>query len=172
MRLFFRILVFNCTSGRNAEAFLTSILEEISAHLRTINSGLQLSTFFDQVIFCSNVTYQDGGFKGGMLNDFTVIYFFYYIPDLSSRVIIESKDDADPLKVQHELGRVWSSLISTFPTEAIFILPSIQHAHQTILRKSEERLPGQQVDVDVLITGSLHLVGGFIEVAGLSEVAL
>ncbi len=55
-----------------------------------------------------------------------------------------------------------------FPKENIHVLPSIEHAVKVVrnLDASGEK------DVDVLVAGSLHLVGGVIEVAGLSDVAL
>ena len=48
------------------------------------------------------------------------------------------------------------------------------HGHQSIPVGDLDALGSvaRQMDVDVLVSGSLHLVGGTIEVAGLSEVAL
>ena len=37
--------------------------EQLKKHGRTED----VATLFDQVIFCANVTYADGNFKGGML---------------------------------------------------------------------------------------------------------
>lgn len=45
------------------------------------------------------------------------------------------------------------------------MLPSIEHAVKEI-----EKL--QSTSVKVLVAGSLHLVGGVIEAAGLSDIAL
>lgn len=53
-----------------------------------------------------------------------------------------------------------------FSSDHIHVLPSIQHAVNLV-----HGLRGL-AQVDVLVSGSLHLVGGVIEVAGLSEVAL
>jgi folylpolyglutamate synthase len=58
--------------------------------------------------------------------------------------------------------------VAGFPSENIHVLPSIEHAIRTV-RNLEE---GDGIDVNVYVAGSLHLVGGVIEVAGLSEVAL
>ena len=61
-----RILVFNCTSGRSGSDFLATILDTIEAQLRHQNIGTHSSKdFFDHVIFCTNVTYVDGGSKPG-----------------------------------------------------------------------------------------------------------
>ena len=55
-----------------------------------------------------------------------------------------------------------------FPKENVHVLPSIEHAVNVVrdLDASGDKA------VDVLVAGSLHLVGGVIEVAGLSDVAL
>jgi folylpolyglutamate synthase len=58
-------------------------------------------------------------------------------------------------------------LVRTFPEENVHVLPSIEHAVRVVRAEADS---GKSVDV--LVTGSLHLVGGLIEVAGLSDVAL
>jgi folylpolyglutamate synthase len=75
-----------------------------------------------------------------------------------------SKDD---LKTQQELAEAWMSLVPTFPKENTHVLPSIEHAVGIVREEATKGRP-----VEVLVTGSLHLVGGLIEVAGLSDVAL
>ena len=61
------MLVFNCTSGRAGGDFLRAMLAKAAERLRASASasGLDEKTLFDRVIFCANVTYADGGFKGG-----------------------------------------------------------------------------------------------------------
>jgi folylpolyglutamate synthase len=57
------VLVFNCSGGRAAESLLGSLLEAGSQ-----TSGLskeELGQTFSTVIFCTNVTYVSGAFKGG-----------------------------------------------------------------------------------------------------------
>jgi folylpolyglutamate synthase len=77
-------------------------------------------------------------------------------------------DDLAQLKTQNDLASAWSSTIPTFPASRIHILPSIEHAiHRIENIESEFQGP-----VKVLVSGSLHLVGGIIEVAGISDVAL
>jgi folylpolyglutamate synthase len=51
--------VFNCTSGRSAESLLKALLSAGGADPSTRGNS------FDHVVFCTNVTYSDGGFKGG-----------------------------------------------------------------------------------------------------------
>ena len=84
--------------------------------------------------------------------------------DLTTLAIPES--DLTHLKTQHELASAWSSLVPEFPEENIHVLPSIEHAVKIV---REQEASGK---VDVLVTGSLHLVGGVIEVSQLAEVAL
>ena len=58
-----RILIFNCTSGRSAYALLGALLD--AGKKATGKSSAALGSWFDRVIFCTNVTYVDGHFKGG-----------------------------------------------------------------------------------------------------------
>lgn len=143
-----RVLIFNCTSGRSGPAFLGTILEKTKELLLRQGREEKVENFFSHVIFCSNVTYANGHFKD----------------DLTSRAL--SNADLLHLTTQHELAATWSQLIPTFPSDAIHVLPSIEHAIQTVRRVSNTER------IDVLATGSLHLVGGVIEVAGLALVAL
>jgi hypothetical protein len=62
-----RILIFNCTHGRSGHSFLETVLTRIGAQLRLHGSGEASHSFFDKVIFCTNVTYADGRFKGGKM---------------------------------------------------------------------------------------------------------
>ncbi|KAI0251294.1 FolC bifunctional protein [Lactifluus subvellereus] len=144
-----RVLIFNCTHGRSGSSFLQTILTKIEAQLRLHGSGETSHSFFDKVVFCANVTYADGRFKG----------------DLTAVSIPE--DDLAQLKTQQELAAAWTSLVPTFPEKNVHVLPSIEHAVRVIRVEDSSGKP-----VDVLVTGSLHLVGGLIEVAGLSDVAL
>ncbi|KAH8118386.1 tetrahydrofolylpolyglutamate synthase [Phellopilus nigrolimitatus] len=156
-----RVLIFNCTNERKGSSFLSTMLTKAKAQLQLHGeSNVDPKFFFDHVIFCSNVTYADGAFKG----------------DLTSRVVAEAT--VDPLKVQRELADAWSSLLPDYPKENIHVKPSIQHAVQYVreleggpIQNGEGSIKNYS-PVDVLVAGSLHLVGGIIEVAGLSDVAL
>ncbi|KAF7292353.1 Folylpolyglutamate synthase [Mycena chlorophos] len=81
---------------------------------------------------------------------------------LTSLAIPEA--DLTQLKTQHQLADAWSELIPTFPKANIHVLPSIQHAVNLV--RQFDRADGDHTAV--LVTGSLHLVGGVIEVADLS----
>ncbi|KAJ3559184.1 hypothetical protein NM688_g494 [Phlebia brevispora] len=141
-----RVLIFNCTSGRSGPTFLGSMLARAAEQLKLHHSDENALELFDHVIFCTNVTYSSGHFKG----------------DLDSRSI--PANELKELKTQHELADAWHSLVPDFPKENIHVLPSVEHAIHVVRSQPEP--------VDVLVAGSLHLVGGVIEVAGLSDVAL
>ena len=77
------------------------------------------------------------------------------------------EDELKYLSTQHELAQAWKTLAPEFPQEHIHVLPSIEHALRIAKHVSDEAGA-----IDVLVAGSLHLVGGMIEVAGLSNIAL
>lgn len=91
--------------------------------------------------------------------------FCHPCPDLASVAL--AKTGLTNLTTQEELGRSWQKLHPKFPASNIHVLPSIQDAIG-VVRSLEE----SNTAVQVLVCGSLHLVGGVIEVAGLSDVAL
>ncbi|KAF9451644.1 FolC bifunctional protein [Macrolepiota fuliginosa MF-IS2] len=141
-----RILVFNCTSGRSGQTFLEVINDKIATWT---SQNTQSLTFFDQVIFCTNVTYADGHFKG----------------DLTTKAI--SDKELVQLTTQNQLATAWSSILPDYLPSNVHVLPSIEHAINHI-----KRINDSSVVVKILVAGSLHLVGGVVEVAGLSKVAL
>lgn len=69
------------------------------------------------------------------------------------------------MSVQQELKSVWHSLLPNVSDDRVVVQPSIEAAIKCI----------DDVDKyqkEVLVCGSLHLVGGVIEVARLADVAL
>jgi len=86
-------------------------------------------------------------------------------PDLTTKAI--SHEELSNLTTQNKLATAWSSLVPEYPQENIYVLPSIEHAISQI-----KKLHGGTCLMKVLVTGSLHLVGGVLEVADLSEIAL
>jgi len=87
-------------------------------------------------------------------------------PDLTTRAI--DPMDLVELKTQQALASAWFTLSPTFPPSQVHVLPSIEHAITLVEQLQSEGGGASQV----LVTGSLHLVGGVIEVAGLSGVAI
>ena len=73
------------------------------------------------------------------------------------------------LTVQRELSSAWTDLVPRFPADRLHVLPSIEHAVRLVRDVKNADDVGQ---MDVLVTGSLHLVGGVVEVAGLADVTL
>lgn len=78
-------------------------------------------------------------------------------------------DERSHLTTQHELASTWKTLVPAFSEDHIHVLPSIEHAVNLVHELQSQQ---ESKKVDVLVTGSLHLIGGIIEVARLSEVAL
>ena len=61
-----RVLVFNCTSGRAGGDFLAAMFAKAKQQLaKHASADMHPGALFNRVIFCANVTYADGGFKGG-----------------------------------------------------------------------------------------------------------
>jgi len=125
------------------------MLTKAEERLRHHASTEQASQFFDHVVFCTNVTYADGHFKA----DLTAVG----IPD----------DELTTLSTQHELANAWKTQIPDFPGSNVHVLPSIEHAVRLV-----NSLNSKGGVTDILVTGSLHLVGGLIAVANLSSIAL
>jgi folylpolyglutamate synthase len=76
--------------------------------------------------------------------------------------------DLVELKTQQALASAWFTLSPSFPPSQVHVLPSIEHAIKLV----EQLQPKGGGASQILVTGSLHLVGGVIEVAGLLEVAI
>ncbi|KAL1411354.1 Folylpolyglutamate synthetase [Vanrija albida] len=132
------VLVFNCSGGRQGETLLGALLDAGAATSGVSREGLGKT--FDTVVFCTNVTYTDGGFKG----------------DLTSAAI--DPDDLAALATQRQLRDAWLALNPGFDDKKVHAVASIEHAVNIVRGLGERR---------VLVAGSLHLVGGVMEVAGL-----
>jgi folylpolyglutamate synthase len=102
------------------------------------------SSFFSKVIFCTNTTYASGESKG----------------DLTSTITSD-------LAVQEEIASAYRSLFPSSPCE-VLVLGSIEEAVD-VVKQASEKERGRKAEVDVLVAGSLHLVGGVMEVAGLGR---
>jgi folylpolyglutamate synthase len=61
-----RVLIFNITHGRSGNSFLTAMQTAQAAQLKIYGQDKDSQTFFDHVIFCTNVTYISGGWKKGL----------------------------------------------------------------------------------------------------------
>ncbi|CEQ40650.1 SPOSA6832_02278, partial [Sporobolomyces salmonicolor] len=102
-------------------------------------SSTLLSQPFHHVVFCTNTTYSS---------------------DLTSSAV--DAKDLETLAVQRELAGAWEELTTALPAARkanVHVLGSIQEA--------VELVRGQDGETQVLVTGSLHLVGGVMAVADL-----
>ncbi|KAK4507347.1 hypothetical protein PRZ48_001082 [Zasmidium cellare] len=92
---------------------------------------------FKHAIFCPNTTYRDAGYKADLVS------------------INTNKDDVTSLRVQQELAKTWDGIHSQ---AQVHVVSTIEDA----VAKARDASNGDKVEV--LATGSLHLVGGLIEV--------
>ncbi|KAK9328647.1 Mur ligase [Lipomyces starkeyi] len=120
-----KILLFN-QQTRDAKSLVSRL-----------HSNLGVDVHFDEVIFCTNITWSAGGYQAAELTSMNT-----------------SKQAVHDLVVQKELAEQWEKLD---PTSKRLVLPTIEHAVKYIRELKEE-------DVQVLVTGSLHLVGGLLVV--------
>lgn len=85
--------------------------------------------------------------------------------DLTSKAT--DPNDLSQLATQTALREAWLRLIPSFSADKVHAVGSIEHA-VNIVRDLEHKA-GEEGGVDVLVAGSLHLVGGVMEVARLQD---
>lgn len=76
------MLVFNCTSGRTGNTFLGAMFAKAAEQLKQYGRTEEAGSLFDQVIFCVNVTYADGRFKGGSYSTASLQATSAHVPPL------------------------------------------------------------------------------------------
>jgi folylpolyglutamate synthase len=138
-----RLLIFN-QQTRAGLPLLRSLHNVLSKQLDSDHP-------FSHVIFCSNVTFASG-----------------YRPDLVS-MNVEAKD-VNELKVQKELAKGWQGIDGA--KSQVHIVNTIEEAVRLarelagawISKEGDVKKPGIEGQIKVLVTGSLHLVGGALEV--------
>jgi folylpolyglutamate synthase/dihydropteroate synthase len=94
---------------------------------------------FDHVLFCTNVTYAQAGYKR----------------DLVNRQV--DSDEIEKMTLQRKFADKWSSMDPAAHVEAV---PTIQQALEHARALGAEL--GEGESAHVLVTGSLHLVGGVL----------
>lgn len=129
-----RTLIFNCTNGRSARELLQAVLDVLVASEKCDGSDYQTvgRSFFSQLLFCTNTTYKSGSSSG----------------DMTSKAVDPA--DLEAMSVQRELQAAWKEL--TAHDDHVKVLPSIEDAMDVVEQNGNEQ--------DVLVAGSLHLVGG------------
>lgn len=73
------------------------------------------------------------------------------------------RQTSDGTKWQHTLKEAWCELVPEFDRERVAVVKTVQEAVEQVKELCEEVEQG----VDVLVVGSLHLVGAVVRVAGL-----
>lgn len=132
-----RVLIFN-QQTRDSNALAQKL------H-KTLTEALGSGTPFTHAIFCTNVTYKDAGYR----------------PDLVS--INTNADDVDKLRVQKSLADTWKALD---PAAEVKVFPTIEDAVDFTrdLAKQTSSTSEDPAPIGAFVTGSLHLVGGFLDV--------
>lgn len=136
------ILIFN-QQTRDAAALARAL------H-RTLADALDDSRPFTHAIFCSNVTFKEQGFK----------------PDLVS--VNTNSQDVQALSVQRGLASVWGELDGLAEASVVGSIEEAVGVVRGLAGMGGDGGKGEEEDgvgeVRVLVTGSVHLVGGFLEV--------
>ncbi|QSS52457.1 folylpolyglutamate synthase [Histoplasma capsulatum var. duboisii H88] len=117
---------------------------------RALHNTLSLSSAnltFTHAIFCTNVTFKQSGYR----------------PDLVS--LNTSASDVETLKVQGALAQAWKELS---PSTEVLAKATIEEAVDVVReigKAREQECEGvREATISALVTGSLHLVGGLLEV--------
>lgn len=133
-----RIMIFN-QQTRDANALAKALYTALQSG---VTSGS--TSPFTHVIFTTNQTFSEG-----------------YKPDLVS--INTNQQDVDTLAVQKALAATWAEMDSL---AEVHVLRTIEDAIGTAraVARNHAKDAGADAEVMVLVTGSLHLVGGAIEV--------
>ncbi|CUA69090.1 folylpolyglutamate synthase [Rhizoctonia solani] len=141
-----RTLIFNCSGGRAGRVFLDTLLQMASAKMVLANYQAphpDPGLLFERVIFCTNITTP---------------------ADMDQSIKKSEREAVLALTTQHEFAKAWLDLVPVYDKENVHVLVTIQDA-VNLVRSSH--LAGEPMDV--LVIGSLHLVGGLIGVAKLED---
>lgn len=132
-----RLLIFN-QQTRNSTELAKELYETLAAALGS-------ETPFTHAIFCTNVTYKEAGYR----------------PDLVS--MNTNASDVEKLRVQNDLAETWRTVD---PRTDVKVYATIEEAVDFAreLAAREKGLVGNEAPVMTFVTGSLHLVGGFLDV--------
>lgn len=134
-----RVLIFN-QQTRDSNALAQAL------H-KTLTEALGSGTPFTHAAFCTNVTYKEAGYR----------------PDLVS--INTNADDVDKLRVQKSLAETWKAIdpradVRVFNT----IEDAVDFTRDLAAETRKASSSAETAPVKTFVTGSLHLVGGFLDV--------
>ncbi|KAB8239712.1 tetrahydrofolate synthase [Aspergillus alliaceus] len=133
-----RVLIFN-QQTRDSNALAQALYDTLSAALGSEQP-------FTHAIFCTNVTYKAAGYR----------------PDLVS--MNTDSSEVEKLHVQNSLAEKWRSID---PCAEVKVYSTIEEAvdfTRELAAKERERVNNDEVPIMTFVTGSLHLVGGFLDV--------
>ncbi|KAL3450126.1 Mur ligase [Aspergillus insuetus] len=133
-----RVLIFN-QQTRDSHALAQALFD-------TLRTALNSDTPFSHVIFCTNVTYKQAGYR----------------PDLVS--INTDGAAVEKLQVQNGLAEKWRGID---PSAEVKVYGTIEEAvdfTRELAAREKDRLAGDEAPIMTFVTGSLHLVGGFLDV--------
>lgn len=128
-----KALIFNQQGRDEAVQFLEGMISSLKA---------QGQGTFEHVVFCTNVTYAETGYKRDFVN-------YQYDPAA-----------VKALTAQRTFAEKWSALD---PQAKVVVLPTIEDAINHIRALGKTKV-GESETVQALITGSLHLVGGALSI--------
>ncbi|KXG53749.1 Folylpolyglutamate synthase, eukaryota [Penicillium griseofulvum] len=133
-----RILIFN-QQTRNSTALAHALHE-------TLASALGNGTPFTHALFCTNITYKQSGFR----------------PDLVS--MNTNADDLELLRVQKSLAVEWNAIDPQAKTHVFGTIEEAVDFAREIAGQERKVLQKDEAPVMTFVTGSIHLVGGFLDV--------
>ncbi|KAK2809176.1 hypothetical protein FQN50_004011 [Emmonsiellopsis sp. PD_5] len=133
-----RILIFN-QQTRDSVGLARALHSTLASS--SSPSSTTTTPTFTHAIFCTNVTFSQAGYR----------------PDLVS--INTNASDVETLSVQKTLASAWKELS---PVTEVRAVGTIEEAVREVRGIAGE--VGGEGEVQVLVTGSLHLVGGLLEV--------
>lgn len=133
-----RILIFN-QQTRNSTALARALHE-------TLTAALVNDCPFTHALFCTNVTYKQAGFR----------------PDLVS--MNTNADDVEALRVQKGLAEEWNAIDPRAETHVFGTIEEAVDFAREVAGQARKVLQEDEAPVMTFVTGSMHLVGGFLDV--------
>jgi folylpolyglutamate synthase len=133
-----RILIFN-QQTRDSTALARALHETLAAAL---GSG----TPFTHALFCTNITYKQAGFR----------------PDLVS--MNTNADDLELLRVQKSLAAAWNEIDPNAETQVFGTIEEAVNFARDVAAQERKVVQKDEAPVMTFVTGSIHLVGGFLDV--------
>lgn len=133
-----RILIFN-QQTRDSTALARALHETLAAALGSPSP-------FTHALFCTNITYKQAGFR----------------PDLVS--MNTNANDLELLSVQKSLAEAWNSIDPRAQTHVFGTIEEAVDFAREVASEERKVLQKDEAPVMTFVTGSLHLVGGFLDV--------